>query len=82
MDSEKARQGRGDGKAAAEPALLEVAREGVDDELTDYTLYTAFAKRLYEKLVNAFNKLAPIGPRRTRARYRSEAEGQSSHPRT
>ncbi len=49
---------------AADPALLEVAREGVDDELTDYTLYTTLAKTLKnEVFVSAFAKLASMEQR-------------------
>lgn len=42
-------------------ALVEVATEGVDDEFTDYTLYTTLAKRLKnEESVKTFTQLATM----------------------
>lgn len=50
--------------ASTDPALVEVAKEGVDDELTDYTLYTTLAKTLKNGTsVRAFEKLASMEQR-------------------
>ncbi len=44
---------------AVDPALVEVAREGIDDELTDYTLYTRLSATHHNgAFVEVFRKLA------------------------
>lgn len=45
--------------AAVDPALIEVAKEGIDDELTDYTLYTRLSETNHNgAFVEVFKQLA------------------------
>ncbi|MGA2199559.1 MAG: ferritin family protein [Nitrososphaerales archaeon] len=47
--------------ASADPALIAVAREGIDDELTDYTLYTRLSETHHNgAFVEVFKQLALI----------------------
>ncbi|MGA2664835.1 MAG: ferritin family protein [Nitrososphaerales archaeon] len=48
----------------ADPALLEVAREGVDDEITDLTLYTSLAATLKnQEMAGVFRELSKMEQR-------------------